>query len=729
MEEIIKFLRLLYKYRIILITVPIITVVCTFLLVRNLPNVYSSQALISTGLVDETKQSIISDLNILQESKVVQKFSTLVDMIKLKSTLDQVSYQLILHDLQYPDSAFRTESNTLKELNKDARKHAVEVYTEMYNRRKGLDLYNTDQRGLYVVLQSMGYDEESLKGGLTVERQGTSDYISITHNSENPELSAYIANTLSKEFIHYYNEIKKENNKGQIIFLQATLQEKQDTLDRIEKEFNDYQIKNRVINLEEQAASIYTLKNEYDSRARQTETQIASDRAAIADIDRKFSPQARGTIQNIVNETSVELAALSAERSALEEKYIDANFDPSLNPQRDSLKAIQTQMNKRAIQERIVSPVASDQALIERKSNLQTDLALALGSLASINAHLAEKDAEYERLIPHQAVVQRFARKLEIAGQEYLAAKEKLSIVGLDAVSATQLSLAQKGLPGLAEKSKKPLLIILSFIVSVVFCLMVFFVIFFFDTSIKQSSELAEKTGVPVLGHLNILSDSVLDLKKMWNAPDTRDRRLFKDMLRSVRFETEREMGTDKILLINSLCRGEGKTVFALSLTYAFAMTGKRVLLVDGNFKDNGISKTLKVQNFLEDFLVENNLSILTESGSINVLGNRGGDTSLLEISSEETIRRKMKDLETHFDLVIIESAALKALNVSSEWALFADKIICVFEAGRRMSPNRKGNINYLMNLDEKFIGWVLNKIPGRYLAPLVDKTWLTRKK
>ena len=70
--------------------------------------------------------------------------------------------------------------------------------------------------------------------------------------------------------------------------------------------------------------------------------------------------------------------------------------------------------------------------------------------------------------------------------------------------------------------SKKLLLVILSGIISFVFCIVVFFILYFFDDSVKTPEELADKTGVPVLGYLNLLSSSTIDLRKVWNDPPPR---------------------------------------------------------------------------------------------------------------------------------------------------------------------------------------------------------------
>ena len=46
------FLRLISKYRWLIIAIPIITLLVTYLFVKNLPKQYKSQAKLSTGLLD-----------------------------------------------------------------------------------------------------------------------------------------------------------------------------------------------------------------------------------------------------------------------------------------------------------------------------------------------------------------------------------------------------------------------------------------------------------------------------------------------------------------------------------------------------------------------------------------------------------------------------------------------------------------------------------------------------
>lgn len=85
MQGLKKFVDLLLRYKIVLITIPLITVMVTFYIVRNLPDVYPAQAQIATGIVDETQQIALSEASVLQESRINQKFINMVQVMNSKA--------------------------------------------------------------------------------------------------------------------------------------------------------------------------------------------------------------------------------------------------------------------------------------------------------------------------------------------------------------------------------------------------------------------------------------------------------------------------------------------------------------------------------------------------------------------------------------------------------------------------------------------------------------------
>jgi len=109
-----SFLRILPRYRYVLILVPLLSVIVTFFLVRNMPKTYRSTSRIATGLVERSDELI--NKNVLMENKVSQEFSNIIQMMLLKKVVNQVSYQLMIHDLSPAAAPYRKQSSLVEDL-------------------------------------------------------------------------------------------------------------------------------------------------------------------------------------------------------------------------------------------------------------------------------------------------------------------------------------------------------------------------------------------------------------------------------------------------------------------------------------------------------------------------------------------------------------------------------------------------------------------------------------
>lgn len=710
--ELSDYFKILSRHRFTLIIIPLITVVLTFFLVRNLPDVYNSQAQIATGIIDQTQPTLNEGL--LQESKINQEFSNLIEMMHLKKVVDQVTYQLIIHDLS-SKKPFKKPSSELEALSAGERKHALQIYSALYKERKQLNLSDPDQIALNEIITSMRYDEASINKMLLIFRANNSDFITVKFQAENALLSAFAVNTLCSEFISYYNTLVKENQARAVTFLRTLSEQKKVALDEKVAELRSYKIQNRVLNLDEQAKTIYGQIAEFETRREQAERDIVAFQGALNGIDNKFDPKDRKYIESALVRINQDIINTKMQLRKLNDLYIQNDFDEQYKKQIDALQNDLTSQISQSADKYISNPLAAKQELITQKVALQIQFDLSKFSIQSIKDELTRLNKKFDTMVPHEAVVQSMESAIEIAGKEYLEILQRYNQSSLEAEFSVQLRLAEIALPELPQPSKKMLLVILSGIISFVFCLFVLFILFYLDHSIKKPLDLANKTGFPVLGSLRLITGDKLNLAKIW-APGqgTVEMQLLKDQLRAIRFEVDNDLKDQKILLVSSMNEQEGKTLFAISLAYAYSMMNKKVLLIDGNFNHPSISETLKPNLFLEDYFSGQEVSPGFLSGSaFEAIGNRGGDISILEISDENIIKERLAYLKTRFDLIIIESPALNSMNKAKEWVLMAEKVLAVFEVNKDISEDQQQAIEYLRKQEGKFIGWILNKVPG----------------
>lgn len=706
-----KFLNLLYRRKMVLILIPAITIIITYFLTRNLPENYLSAARIATGIVDQSQQFLDNGEN-AQESKINQDFNNIIQIMRLKKMLDQVSYKLILHDLT-DKKPFRKPNKLLQNLNAEARKHAVEVYTRHLDSLNELSMMNSDEKGLYSVLTSMKYDDESILAKLAVYRVDNSDFIDVQFQSENAELSAFVVNTLCQQFITYYSSVVKENQHKAVDFFGKLLQQKKEAMDSNRSELKFYKIKNHILNLNEQATSLYSQIADYESRRETAVKNVAAYTGALKNIDDKFVPRDRKYLEGALTQINSDIVTTKDKMRLLNENYIQSGFNEQYKTRIDSLRNVLASQINQSTDNNIFNPLAAKQSLVSQKLQMEINRDIEANSIGSIDNELARLNSKFDSLVPHEAEIQSYENAIDVTSKEYLEILNRFNQTSLVSNFSLKIRQIQMAMPESALPSKKMLLVILSGIISFTFCLVVFFVLFYLDNSIQHSKDLMNKTSMPVLGHLNLLGGSMIDFKKIWDNSNT-DTNIseFKNLLRSVRFEIDNELNGKKVLAVTSLKEGEGKSFFSISLAYAYAMTNKKILLIDGNFDDPFITKTVHTQLFIEDYF-RNNKSIdeISAGDKISVLGNKGQEASLLELADEATIQQKMNLLAEKFDIIIIETAPLDTLNKSKEWLLFAEKAVGVFAASQSISADKEDHIDYLKSLNGKFIGWMLNKV------------------
>lgn len=712
MTELIRYLKVLYRNKYILIFFPLLTMGIVYYFGRSVADQYKSQSRIATGLVDKSAQ-VLDGEESEQESEINRKFDSMIQMMYLKKILDQVSYALVLHDLQTtPDKAFRGDADPLSALSVQEKSRAIAIFKKKYQSREELSLGNAEEKKLRELLEDLEIDDLSIQKDLAVYRKSNSDYITIEYEAPAPLMSAFIVNTLGDEFILYYSSrIAGSNNKA-VGFLYEFMIQKQEALAANINVLKEYKIKNRVLNLNEQAKTLYGQIADFETRREVIQKDIQAYTAAIRNIDKKFDPTDRRFMESAMSKTNQEIVQTKERLKIANENYIRNNFDVKLKPAVDSLKNKLDKEISSGIDKYAYSPLAVRENLINQKLSLEISLEMALNSSASVLRELDRLNTKFDRLVPNEAKVQEYESSIEIASKEYIEALQRYNEKRMGANFPTKLQVIERAMPGLKLPSKKKILVLAAGIACFSLCLLVFFVIYFFDESIREPEQLANSTNRPVLGQLNVVKDG-LNKDKIFDAsPSEESLRLYHSLIRSLRYEllNDSKEGA-KVFTVSSLCNGEGKTSVVLGLAWAFARTNKRVLIIDGNFGQPELTTLVQSEKFAE--FDETHLwpkELDSEGGGISLLGNEGGDVSIMEIVQEQELKKKFQYLRSYYDIILVEADSFSSYNKAKEWTAFSDYLLMVFESGKSIKGSQRHTIQYLKSLDSTFVGWVLNK-------------------
>lgn len=703
------FFKHINRYKWLIIIVPLITIGITYFMVKNLPKQYNSVAQISTGLVDQSKQVAAEQQN-MDYFKMSQQFANIIEKMKMKKIMSILSYHLIIHDLEDPKNTFRKYSEKLDSLSSTKRAEVVAIFKEKLLKKETLTLSDKGNNELYNYVASMGYDETSINKNLTINRTDGSDFINVAYVSESPVLSAYLVNTLTTEFIDNYGRDVDFNQNNSLSVLDSLLKKKEGVMNSKNGALKNFKMANGVLNLDKQSEIAYAQISTNEDRKAQALRDIQANQGAIAAIEAKLRGKDTYVGGNVVAENR-EIVDVKNQLKIANDRYIDGNFRVADKKKIDSLTNILAQKTARNSDNNIVDPTASRQSLIQQRSALEVAMDQAKGSIASIDRELTQLKAKYNTMVPFDAGIQNYERDADLATKDYMDALNRYNQTRTEQNIGLKLNIAQVGLIGTPEPSKRLIYIALSGVASFSLCFIAVVGLFFLDHTIHNSKQLIHATGLPVIGNLSYVNIGTQSIKSIWNDSETPNFIAYKNLLRSLRLEITSKMDEDKsqILGITSLASGEGKSFIASSLAHAFAMTGKKVLLIGGETAriENANTKELAIRDNFETFLIKREIHT---DDLITVLNKNDNNTSLLEIQSSKNLKSGFDVLRKEFDLIIIDINSLLDINIAKEWLLFTEKNLAVFEVGKALSDTDKELLVYLRE-QPGFMGWVLNKI------------------
>jgi receptor protein-tyrosine kinase len=168
-----------------------------------------------------------------------------------------------------------------------------------------------------------------------------------------------------------------------------------------------------------------------------------------------------------------------------------------------------------------------------------------------------------------------------------------------------------------------------------------------------------------------------------------------------------------KTLLITSSIQDEGKSILAANLAVSLATMQKRVLLLDGDFYESGLSSLLGAEQFsgLENWWRTNRpvVNYLTKMKDLPLWLLPAGKPfpQTLEMLQSPRLSDLLHGLAAAFDCVIIDSPPLAPLADASIWARLADGALLV--ARLKHTPTRVLT-KVIESLDHrKVLGLVVN--------------------
>ena len=534
----------------------------------------------------------------------------------------------------------------------------------------------------------------------------------ITFESNDPQLSADIANAYTAEFIQSNLRRKFESSGYAREFLARQLTEVKTKYEASERSLNAYAREAGLIDTTGAAAAGGTSMSGGARGPSVTTSSLIQLNQAANDAktkrilaENRWQTMSAGGLMNsseIVSNAAISnlLSQKAGIETALEEERARHLDDyPTVASKRAQLAAIKGQIQaaatniRNAVQAEYLSAVKVERDLTAQVKSLKTE---------TLN--------EQDRTVQYGLL----AHEVETNKQLYDGLLQRYKELNATAgISTSNTSVIDEAPAPLRPSS--PILsrnVLYGVAAGIFAAILVLAIKAQFDDAIRIPEDVENKLGIPLLGVVPVTNSTspIDDLED----PKSQTTESYNSIRGSMLYATTR--GLPHTMLVTSAQPAEGKSTSSYALAMVFARMGKRVVLFDADLRrpsqhrliddDNskGLSTLLTTMESVESIArptPQPNL-FLVPSGPI--------PPSPTELLASRRMREVIEEAKAHFEVAIFDSPPILGLADSPELAAMVDGVVFVVEADRSRHGALKASIARVQVARKNLLGAILTK-------------------
>ncbi|MBW8523179.1 polysaccharide biosynthesis tyrosine autokinase [Chryseobacterium chendengshani] len=521
--------------------------------------------------------------------------------------------------------------------------------------------------------------------------------INLTLRYENKEKAKDILNTLVRK---YNNEAITEKNTES----EKTKKFIDDRIVLISRELGDVEISkenfktsNDIVDIASQAGINLELGTEAEKRKLELQTQLEINNMYLNYLSTKSGDEILPGNIGLDNGAAVNTIAaynkIISERNKLLENATSEN--PIVKGLNDELRVLRS-------------------AIKESLNKSRSNILLTINKISS----QGQKSSSQLQKIPTQ---ERLFRNIERQQQ----IKEQLYLLLLQKREETAITLAMSSdkarILDFAYSKRKPVapqkLVILgvAILLGMGIPFLIIFLKRFFNTKISDAKSINKRTDIPVIAeipHLQSKESNLIQHNDVTNLAEA-----FRILGTNVNLVLPISKQKNKVVLVTSSVKGEGKTFISVNFALSIAKPGKKVLVIGSDIRNPQLQRyrpEMKNISGLTEFLhgsITDVNEIIHPSGfniDCDFIFSGAIPPNPVELFENGNYKSLLDQLEDKYNYIIIDSAPLMPVTDTHIIAKYADAILYVVRSGKTeetfidyadsVSPEKLKNVSFVLN-------------------------------
>lgn len=552
----------------------------------------------------------------------------------------------------------------------------------------------------------------TLQKNLRVEFTGNTRIARLSFTSPDSQLAAQIANTYADSFIQSNLARKSNTSSYALDFLRGQLGEAQQRLQQSERDALDYAKRTRIVDVSNAAGSTTQPGQSQSLISAQLVQLNEAYTAAVA--ERIQTEQKWDRIRSLpILQIPEVLSNLSVGDLLQRRGQILTSLEEQTATRRDDHPAVQ---QARAQLREINAQIASLGANIRNSVRAPYNIALAreheiAGAIEKLkNNTLVEQNQGIELSI--------LQREAGTNRQQYDALLKRYNELNAEAgVQTNNLSVIDRAEVPLQTSWPRPMLTLLAALIAATILSAIVIIAReqLFD-AVRTPDDIEDRLKLPLLGTIPVSENATTDAV----APKSPLSEAFSSIRTNLSVASSD--GMPRSIMLTSTQASEGKSNACFGLAHSVARQGKRVLVVDVDYRRPnvhklfGVSNETGLSNVVTGQVTMQEAVKHTDNELLDVLTAGTPPPNPTELISSAQMEKVNAELEKIYDLVIYDSAPVLGLADAVVLSARTSATLFVIEAGRSSVRAITSAVSRLRRGGGHVTGAVLSKFdPGKF--------------
>lgn len=322
--------RFLYKIRWYLVVLPTIALVVAWFMTRNMERVYDANTTIYTGMI--TSYNLEGGSGIAGGNPQTN-ITNLILIIQTDNTIHEVALKLFARCMMYgnpnKDNNYITAEH-FRQLNASVPPEVKALINpqnelETYRNLKAYERPSQDNYLFGLLNYHPYFSINSITSRLKVLQLNGSDIIDIAYSANDPGICYNTLDILNEVFANQYQQLRYGETMNVIKFFEKEVKRLYRNLTTAENDLIKYNVKNRIINYEEQTKQVAGLEAQQQVKNNELRMNIATTEALIAYLKQQLGSRAK------IIESNQEFSSLVRDITRLQSRIANLKLMSSEN--------------------------------------------------------------------------------------------------------------------------------------------------------------------------------------------------------------------------------------------------------------------------------------------------------------------------------------------------------------------------------------------------------------